>query len=89
MEFLTVEKGEKAGELVRYEIPASSVIRDKEAPYNRSRTGYGYKIPTAYRVRTIDQKWRRVYCMIYSNVGTLYVMEKGKAVIVSFSYPGE
>ena len=46
-----------------------------------SRTGYGSKIPTPCMV-FIDNKWRRVYCRIYSNVGTCYVLIKGERVII-------
>ena len=35
-------------------------------------TGYGRKIPTRYMVQ-YGGKWRRVYCCIFSNVGTLYI----------------
>lgn len=35
-------------------------------------TGYGSRIPTRYMVKFND-KWRRVYCRIYSNSGTLYI----------------
>lgn len=35
-------------------------------------TGYGKRIPTEYMIRFND-KWRRVYCVIYSNIGTLYI----------------
>jgi hypothetical protein len=73
------------GELVRLTIPAPSVIRDNAAPVNRSLSGYGSRIPTAYRVRTIDSRWRRVYCAIYSNSGTLYVFHKGYKTIVDFA----
>lgn len=70
------------GELVRLQIPVTSIIRDKIAPFNRSKSGYGVMVPTSYRVRTIDNRWRRVYCFIYSNSGTLYVLHKGIATIV-------
>ena len=37
-------------------------------------TGYGRKIPTSKMVRLPGSKrWRRVYCCIYSNIGTCYV----------------
>lgn len=37
-------------------------------------TGYGRKIPTQTMVRLPGSKrWRRVYCCIYSNLGTSYV----------------
>lgn len=35
-------------------------------------TGYGKRIPTEYMVR-FNGRWRRVYCCIYSNSGTLYI----------------
>lgn len=44
-------------------------------------TGYGAKIPTHYMVKFND-KWRRVYCMQYSNVGTLYIGNRKDNLIV-------
>jgi len=45
-------------------------------------TGYGKKIPTTRMVRLPnDPRWRRVYCCIYSNIGTCYVT-KGRDWIV-------
>jgi len=42
-----------------------------------SRSGYGKKIPTIYMVKLPGGKrWRRVYCCIYSNIGTCYVPDK-------------
>ena len=38
-------------------------------------SGYGSRIPTRYRVK-INVRWRRVYCRIYSNVGTLFIGKK-------------
>ena len=35
-------------------------------------TGYGRRIPTPYKVKT-GGKWRRVYCCVFSNSGTLYI----------------
>ena len=35
-------------------------------------SGYGKRIPTRYMVR-LNGKWRRVYCCIFSNIGTLYI----------------
>ena len=34
-------------------------------------TGYGQRIPTEYMIQ-VNGKWRRVYCAVYSNNGTLY-----------------
>lgn len=36
---------------------------------------YGARIPTEYMVQ-VNGKWRRVYCRIYSNIGTLFVGKK-------------
>lgn len=44
-------------------------------------TGYGGKIPTQYKVKH-DGIWKRVYCAIYSNTGTLYIMQTGTKLIV-------
>ena len=35
-------------------------------------TGYGRRIPTSHMVH-FNGKWRRVYCCIFSNSGTLYI----------------
>ena len=45
-------------------------------------TGYGSKIPTQYMVKFND-KWRRVYCMIYSNNGTLYIGKRSDNLIIN------
>ena len=42
-------------------------------------TGYGSKIPTSYMVR-YNNRWHRVYCAVYSNNGTCYIISKGKPV---------
>jgi len=45
-------------------------------------TGYGKKIPTRYMVR-FKGRWRRVYCAIFSNSGTLYISSpKGESITV-------
>ena len=56
-------------------------VKETECPRSNSRTGYGSKIPTQYMV-FIGNKWRRVYCRIYSNIGTLYVLVKDERVII-------
>ncbi len=35
-------------------------------------SGYGSRIPTQHMVQ-FNGKWRRVYCRIYSNIGTCYI----------------
>lgn len=46
-------------------------------------TGYGSKIPTSKMVRLPGcHRWRRVYCTIYSNVGTCWIVVDGERVVV-------
>jgi len=50
-----------------------------DAPMCLSMTGYGRKIPTGYRVQIEgSRRWYRVYCHCYSNIGTLYILPRGK-----------
>lgn len=52
-----------------------------------TRSGYGKRIPTPYMVK-FNGKWRRVYCCIYSNSGTLYIGKltaKGESIIVQIN----
>lgn len=86
MNFETVKSGPNTGELVRLICSGPAVMvrplwwQEKGLSY--SATGYGSKIPTRYMVRTVDQKWRRVYCAIFSNVGSTYVMHGKEKTIV-------
>lgn len=45
-------------------------------------TGYGSRIPTRQKV-FLNGKWRRVYCRIYSNIGTLYLRTPDKSEIIT------
>lgn len=45
-------------------------------------TGYGTKIPTSKVIKWTDGKVRRVYCDIYSNVGSCYCMINGCKVSI-------
>ena len=56
-------------------------VKETGCPRSNSRTGYGSKIPTIYMV-FIGNKWRRVYCRIYSNIGTCYVLINKERVII-------
>lgn len=53
--------------------------RQGTLPPNRSRTGYGNKIPTSWELRLDDGHWRRVYLVQHSNAGSAYVLVKGEA----------
>ena len=48
-------------------------------------TGYGSKIPTRYMVK-YNNKWRRVYCRIYSNSGTLYIGKLSDGLFIDIDY---
>jgi len=54
--------------------------QEKGLQYTSS--GYGKKIPTRYMVK-FNNRWHRVYTCIFSNSGTLYIISKGKDIIVN------
>jgi hypothetical protein len=68
--------------------------RQTQAPLNRSRTGYGPKIPTSWLLQLDGKKWYRVYVMIYSNSGSAYVVDRGQTLFLgpyepSYTSPSE
>ena len=64
-------------------------LEQKESPLwhqveglSQTASGYGRRLATTRMVRLPgNARWRRVYCCIYSNVGTYYVT-KGKDWLV-------
>ena len=42
-------------------------------------SGYGKRIPTFYMVKH-NNRWKRVYCCIFSNSGTLFIEQNKKPV---------
>lgn len=44
-------------------------------------TGYGSKIPTKYKMR-LNKKLYRIYCSVFSNIGTLYILKNKQKIIV-------
>ena len=58
-----------------------AALESKDAPMphhvaglSYTATGYGRKLPTTRMVRLPgNPRWRRVYCCIFSNIGTCYV----------------
>ena len=50
---------------------------DAQAPFHRSASGYGGKIPTRYRIKFRDGRTRRVYMAQYGNAGSAYVLLAG------------
>ena len=55
--------------------------QSRTAPVNRSRTGYGSKIPTEHMVH-YNGRWRRVYAICYSNVATLYILASDNSKLI-------
>ena len=47
-------------------------------------SGYGSRIPTPYMVK-FNGKLRRVYCCIYSNIGTLYIGKLSDSLTVTLN----
>jgi hypothetical protein len=61
--------------------------RQTEPPPNRSRTGYGSKIPTSWMLQ-IAKRWHRVYVICYSNSGSAYVRTKAGDLYLGSYDPG-
>lgn len=54
--------------------------QDNCPPYGQQPDGYGRKIAMPYLVRLNKTgPWRRVYCIIFSNSGSLYIVVKKQA----------
>lgn len=62
-------------------------VKECPTPYHKAglsytASGYGSRIPTTKKV-FLNGKWRRVYCRIYSNVGTLFLRTANKSEIIT------
>jgi hypothetical protein len=80
--FERIKSGPNAGSFVCLR-PTGPAVRITEVPRSgRTSSGYGSRIPTQYMVRTVDQKWRRVYVVCYSNCATAYVRHGDVRTIV-------
>jgi len=54
-----------------------------EAGLMYTATGYGKKIPTETMVKLPgSNRWRRVYCCIFSNIGTCYVTDGPNWIVI-------
>lgn len=63
---------------VTYLDPAQVVSKRRTVtPPNRSRSGYGSKLPTSWQLQLKDKRWRRVYVIQWSNAGSAYILSKG------------
>ena len=64
------------------ELPTKTVLLPRQKKgLMYTATGYGSKIPTEKMVFYLN-RWRRVYCHIYSNCGTCYIVSKGEKTII-------
>ena len=81
-----IEEGPRAGDLVpELDVnPSLNLISEPEAPRNPYVFGYGPKIPTRYKVRVFDQRFRRVYVPQYGNAGTACILYRGEALRVAW-----
>ena len=65
-------------------------VKTTDVPPSRSRTGYGFKIPTQYKVNYFG-KWLRVYARCISNTSTLFIESKrigcGYTSLIVRDYP--
>lgn len=62
--------------------PAATLVSAPYTGHNGSNVdGYGKRIKTPWKVR-IGNRFHRLYCMCWSNSGTLWVNIKGNKVIV-------
>ena len=48
-------------------------------------TGYGRKLKTEYKIKHYGRLYR-VYCHIFSNCGTLYIISKNERLTVNIDY---
>lgn len=78
MNFTISDKDLNTKELEAFEL----LLEWQKKGWSYTSTGYGSKIPTRYMVKH-NKKMKRVYCMIYSNIGMLYIMHKGDKIILN------
>jgi hypothetical protein len=66
----------------RVAVKLAPMAHHKNPRLTYTASGYGARIPTEYMVWSVG-RWRRVYCRIYSNNGTLYIGRGDAQIIVS------
>jgi len=50
-------------------------------------TGYGSKIPTTWKVKH-NNRWKRVYCRVFSNIGSLYILSGANEIAIDTTETG-
>jgi hypothetical protein len=62
----------------------SAIVYDRYPPIVRTASGYGGRLPTAYRVR-YGNRLRRVYVMQYGNAGSAYIVVGGNPAFLDIA----
>lgn len=56
-------------------------LKWQEQGLQQTASGYGKKLTTQWKMQRNGREYR-VYCMCFSNSGTLYIISKGKRLII-------
>lgn len=59
-----------------------AVYQTVKIPLDYSISGYGKKLPTRFVIKTTDKRLHRVYCICYSNSGSLWMNYQKKKPMV-------
>lgn len=66
------------------DLKIAEVKRTETPRSGHTKSGYGPRVPTSRMIRLEnDHKWRRIYCVIYSNAGTAFFVHDKRRVVVS------
>ena len=66
--------------MITYLDPKTVVAkRQTRTPLCPSTSGY---LPTSWQIKLQDRRWRRVYIILWSNVGEAYILVKGERVFL-------
>ena len=82
MNILQIKPGGDTTALKYLEPAEVTGVRITHTPQWHSASGYGGKIPTQYLIK-VGHMWYRVYCMQYSNTGSLYIKRRNETVFCS------
>lgn len=78
-----LQHGKAGGPYITENVPViERPLWWQERGFSYTASGYGARIPTAYMVQ-VQGRWRRVYCAIFSNNGTLYIGRGESKIFVS------
>ena len=85
MKTFTTEDIDNAGSLARIACDRKDLIDSPlfmhDNGLQETASGYGRKLTTRYMI-DFNGKNRRIYCCIFSNCGTCYIMHKGDWLVI-------